>query len=134
MEKLTVKNFLNIESIELDLAKINILIGPQANGKSIIAKLIYFFKYFFIKYRSSILKQQKKREFDQSIIKNFKEIFPDYSWKEQEFNINYQFHNYYVSLHTKTVANNKHKLSLEYSEHLVKSRRKISAEYLLQGN
>ncbi|MDJ0797620.1 MAG: AAA family ATPase [Calothrix sp. MO_167.B12] len=83
MEKLTLINFLNIEDIELNLAKINILIGPQASGKSIIAKLIYFFKDFFIKYRFSIFRQQNKADFDKNIIKNFKEIFPEYSWKAQ---------------------------------------------------
>ncbi|MDJ0619424.1 MAG: ATP-binding protein [Calothrix sp. MO_192.B10] len=129
MEKLTVINFLNIEDIELNLAKINILIGPQASGKSIIAKLIYFFKDFFLKYRSSILRQQNKADFDKNIIKNFKEIFPEYSWKEQKFNITYHLNDYYVCLYTKELANNKYKLSLEYSEHLVKSRRKIFAEY-----
>jgi len=129
MEKLTVKNFLNIEDIELNLAKINILIGPQASGKSIIAKLIYFFKDFFLIYRFSILRKQNKADFDKSIINNFKEIFPEYSWKEQEFNITYHLNDYDVCLYTRKVVNNKYKLSLEYSEHLVKSRRKIFTEY-----
>ena len=129
MEKLTVKNFLNIQDIELNLAKINILIGPQASGKSIIAKLIYFFKDFFLTYRSSILERQNKADFDKSIINNFKKIFPGYSWKGQEFEITYHFNDYDVCLYQKTIANNKYKLSLEYSEHLVKSRRNIFTEY-----
>ncbi|MDM3855589.1 MAG: hypothetical protein PT120_11985 [Aphanizomenon gracile PMC649.10] len=37
MEKLTVKNFLNIKDIEFNLSKINIIIGQQASGKSILA-------------------------------------------------------------------------------------------------
>lgn len=134
MEKLTVKNFLNIEDIELNLAKINILIGPQASGKSIIAKLIYFFKDFFLTYRSSILREQNKADFDKSIINNFKKIFPGYSWKGQEFEITYHFNDYDVCLYQKKIADNKYKLSLEYSEHLVKSRRKIFHEYKKKSN
>lgn len=46
MEKLTVKNFLNIKDVEFNLSNINIIIGQQASGKSVIAKLVYFFKDF----------------------------------------------------------------------------------------
>jgi predicted ATPase len=43
MEKLIVKNFLTVQDIELDIKKINVIIGRQAEGKSILAKLVYFF-------------------------------------------------------------------------------------------
>ena len=129
MEKLTVKNFLNIKDIEFNLSKINIIIGQQASGKSILAKLVYFFKDFFIKYRSSIQNKQKKAEFDKSIITTFKIIFPEYSWKNQEFQILYEFDSYSVALNNQKSDDNKSKLSLIYSEHLVKVRRKILSEY-----
>ena len=48
MEKLTVKKFLNIKDIEFNLSKINIIIGQQASGKSVIAKLVYFLILKFI--------------------------------------------------------------------------------------
>ncbi|MBO1063979.1 MULTISPECIES: AAA family ATPase [Nostocales] len=129
MEKLTVKNFLNIKDIEFNLSKINIIIGQQASGKSILAKLVYFFKDFFIKYRSSIQNKQKKAEFDKSIITTFKIIFPEYSWKNQEFQILYEFNSYSVALNNQKSDDKKSKLSLIYSEHLVKVRRKILSEY-----
>lgn len=129
MEKLTVKNFLNIKDIEFNLSKINIIIGQQASGKSVIAKLVYFFKDFFIKYRSSMQNKQKKAEFDRTIIANFKEIFPYYSWKGQEFELFYELDKYSISIINKKTPNGKPKLSLEYSEYLVKIRWKIIAEY-----
>lgn len=129
MEKLTVKNFLNIKDIEFNLSKINIIIGQQASGKSVIAKLVYFFKYFFIKYRSSIQNKQKKAEFDRSIITTFKIIFPEYSWKNQEFQILYEFDSYSIALNNQKSDDKKSKLSLIYSEHLVKVRRKILSDY-----
>ena len=131
MEKLTVKNFLNIKDIEFNLSKINIIIGQQASGKSIIAKLMYFSRNFFIQYRVSMqFHGQKKAEFDRSIIANFKTIFPEYSWKNQEFDILYENDQYHVHLSNKTISHGKqHKLSLEYSEYLVKIRRTILAEY-----
>ncbi|MEK0188739.1 hypothetical protein [Microcoleus anatoxicus] len=39
-EKLTVKNFAGITDLELEIKRINILIGPQASGKSVCAKLL----------------------------------------------------------------------------------------------
>ncbi|MDE9519901.1 AAA family ATPase [Xenorhabdus bovienii] len=44
MEKLIVENFVSIRKVEIKLNKINILIGPQAAGKSLLAKLIAFIK------------------------------------------------------------------------------------------
>lgn len=44
MEKLIIKNFGPIKDAEVELRDILILIGPQASGKSTIAKLFYFFK------------------------------------------------------------------------------------------
>ncbi len=129
MEKLTLKNFLNINSIELDLAKINIVIGTQASGKSIIAKLIYFFQNFFVEYRISILKSQNEGEFYQTIIKRFQEIFPDYTWNSQEFEIGYKINDYYINIYTKPVPENKYKIFLKYSDYLVKIRETLISEF-----
>ncbi|RKZ44280.1 MAG: hypothetical protein DRQ41_03195 [Gammaproteobacteria bacterium] len=44
-DKIIIKNLGPLKQVELDLKEIIILIGPQASGKSTIAKLIHFFKY-----------------------------------------------------------------------------------------
>lgn len=44
MEKLIVKNFGPIKDVELDIKKINILIGEQGSGKSTLAKLLAIFR------------------------------------------------------------------------------------------
>lgn len=44
METLLIENFCGIASADLKLAPINLFIGPQATGKSVAAKLIYFFR------------------------------------------------------------------------------------------
>ncbi len=41
MKKILIKNFGPIENFEMDIKKINIFIGPQAGGKSTIAKSIF---------------------------------------------------------------------------------------------
>lgn len=45
-EKLIIKNFGPIKSVELDLGKITVLIGEQATGKSTIAKVLSMCRYF----------------------------------------------------------------------------------------
>ncbi|NBW37293.1 MAG: hypothetical protein EBR30_20190 [Cytophagia bacterium] len=44
MQQLTIKNFGPINSLTLDIKDFTLLIGPQASGKSTIAKTIFFFK------------------------------------------------------------------------------------------
>ncbi|EHO15501.1 AAA family ATPase [Myroides odoratimimus] len=43
-ERISIRNFAGIEELEMDIKPINILIGPQGVGKSVVVKLIYFFR------------------------------------------------------------------------------------------
>lgn len=45
-EKLIIKNFGPIKSVELELGKVNVLIGEQGTGKSTVAKLLAVCRYF----------------------------------------------------------------------------------------
>ncbi len=96
MERLLVDNFLNLKHIELDVAKINIIIGRQAQGKSVLAKLVYFFRQFITNFHECIFPldnsiNNKVEEINIIILNLFKKIFPEYSWKNQEFEIKYYF-------------------------------------------
>lgn len=91
MEKLIVTNFLNIKHIELDLGKINILIGPQAQGKSVVAKLVYFFKNSIVEYFKFLI--HDRNNFDTFLLNKFKNIFPQIYWIEQDFEITYHIYN-----------------------------------------
>ncbi|MBO9201147.1 MULTISPECIES: AAA family ATPase [Niastella] len=46
MEKLRIRNFGPIEDADIDLKRINVFIGPQASGKSTIAKVISAFRSY----------------------------------------------------------------------------------------
>ena len=43
MAILKIKEFSCVDEAELQLGQLTVLIGPQASGKSVISKLIYFF-------------------------------------------------------------------------------------------
>lgn len=46
-EKIKIQNFGGIAVLEAEFKQINIFIGPQASGKSITVKLLFFFKNIF---------------------------------------------------------------------------------------
>jgi predicted ATPase len=45
MQKLIIRNFGPIKNVELDVNDFMVFIGPQASGKSTIAKVLFFFKF-----------------------------------------------------------------------------------------
>jgi predicted ATPase len=54
-ERLTIKNFGKLKNIVIDFNRINIFIGEQATGKSLIAKVLFFCKSFFEYYIEAIV-------------------------------------------------------------------------------
>ncbi len=101
--KLVIENFAGIKSAELEVNDITILIGPQASGKSVIAKLVYFFEDFWNV--STLLRPELrsdkfsgsnkpwtgdfKKRFETAKINIFKSFFPPESWTEK-FSIEYR--------------------------------------------
>jgi predicted ATPase len=59
-ESINISNFLVIKKADIEIKKINVIIGPQANGKSLIAKLLYFFKNSSNNFISAIRKIRLK--------------------------------------------------------------------------
>ncbi len=47
MHRLKVRGFLGVEEADIVVDGLTVLIGAQASGKSVIAKLIYFFNEYF---------------------------------------------------------------------------------------
>ena len=80
VEKLTVKNFAGIEELEIEVKRINIVIGPQASGKSVCAKLIFYFKNFVWKILETVEIEQTNPQLDSSYSQTFQEYFPSDSW------------------------------------------------------
>ena len=112
-EKLIIKNFADIENIEIYLNKINILIGPQASGKSVCAKLLFYFKNFVWEILNAVEDGQSKRQIDASYTKKFEEYFPPDSWSNDSFMIRYEIADTFIEI-SKSVEQTK--LSLTYSD------------------
>jgi len=99
MESIEINGFLTIDHAHFEIKKINILIGAQAQGKSVIAKLVYFFQHFFPAiFMASVKAQKPKYEADKNSFAQFAKIFPHYTWENQEFSICYHYENYSITI------------------------------------
>lgn len=113
-EKLTVKNFAGITDLEIEIKRINILIGPQASGKSVCAKLLFYFKNFVWEILAAVENEQTKRSLNSNYSKKFEEYFPPDSWGNQHFSIRYEIANIFIEVSRKQET--KGKISFRYSE------------------
>lgn len=113
-EKLVVKHFAGIQSIELDINKINIIIGPQASGKSVCAKLLFFFKNFIWQIVATVENEDTKRSLDSLYKKKFEEYFPSEFWGDKSFLIRYSIRDSCIEVSRKEDERNK--IALTYSD------------------
>ncbi len=84
-EKIYIKNFSIIKDVQIELKNFNILIGEQATGKSLISKLIFYFKGLIISELTRAIIDRKNIKELQVILTNlFVRIFPTYFWEHQK--------------------------------------------------
>jgi len=116
MEKIIIENFGGLKKMEFELKNINILIGPQASGKSMTVKLLYFFKTFTSEIIKSIENGESKRTLDSKQREKFSNYFPKESWPQGNFRIRYVSNETWISGERKSSKS----LNFNYSENLVK--------------
>ena len=90
-EKLYIENFAGIKEAEIELNKINILIGPQATGKSVVAKLLYYFRELFDKMIYSVISLEDFDIYYNRCRESFNQYFPKYFNDYGNFTISYNF-------------------------------------------
>ena len=86
---LVIDNFLIFDHAEIDINKFTVFIGPQASGKSIVAKLVYFFYHLPEFVFDVTVKEGKRRELNTLLKNEFCEIFPKYAWNDFDFTIKF---------------------------------------------
>ncbi len=89
MEKIIIKNFLIFDDVEMEIKRLNILIGEQASGKSLLAKLVYFFTMCKNHLTECILFDDIGQMFVK-LENDFLDIFPPKFW-QKDFYIEYYF-------------------------------------------
>lgn len=115
-EKIIIENFGGLKKLEFELKNINILIGPQASGKSISVKLMYFFKNFISEIYKAIENNETKRELDSKQKEIFTTYFPREAWPKGNFKIEYSISESWIKVERKATK----KLIFSYSDDLKK--------------
>lgn len=121
IERLRIQNFAGLKDVEIEVKKINILIGPQASGKSVIAKILFYFKGIIQDVMSHGMRLSYKRDFDKAIKDKFETYFPSYTWIESDFFLEYLVDNEFIRIK----GSRKQNLCAEYSEFYRKSLTRI---------
>lgn len=89
-EKLSIHHFGGISEMELTFKRINVLIGPQASGKSLVVKLAYFFKGFFLGVYRAIQEGKDEEQIIEDFLERFSNGFLYRSGKHEDFRIRYE--------------------------------------------
>jgi len=118
MEILKVEEFLILKKTSFTIKRINIIIGPQANGKSILVKLLYFFRESINDtFLMSIKNKDTQKEFTKKISVLFEKYFPKYTWKDEKINIEYIQDDIKIKIFK---TNSQRTIKVEYSEYFTK--------------
>jgi hypothetical protein len=96
LELLHIKNFAGIKEAEFEFKRLSVLIGPQASGKSICAKLVYFFREIVRSLSEAVLLGHNIQQIKQDHIETFLKYFPHSSWNRGVFEIEYHYGSYSV--------------------------------------
>ncbi|MDN5199816.1 ATP-binding protein [Fulvivirgaceae bacterium BMA10] len=112
-ERIYIENFAGIKKLEMDFSDVNLIIGPQASGKSVTVKLLYFFKSFFNEILIEILNGKSKSDIDKGQKEKFIRYFPRESWPRSSFEIEYSINDSFLKVSKLPSAKN---IVFTYSE------------------
>lgn len=105
IERVIIKNFLSLEFADIELAHVTALIGPQASGKSIVAKAVYFGR----DYISDIVEEGldeafKHRSFKAGRVEKFLKLFGGLNGFDGSFEITYFYKDFEVKIDRPSVS------------------------------
>jgi len=118
IERLQIQDFLGIKHADIVVKQFNVIIGPQASGKSVIAKLVAYFNQLGQIFLRSLNNNDRKARFDSNLLKQFELSFPRYTWEHNPFTIRFAIDGISFTVANQLDENNHGVLSIEYSESL----------------
>lgn len=99
MRTLTIKNFSCIKSASITVGPLTLIIGPQASGKSIISKLIYFC--------TNVMRDTPNKiaydllplaDFKKELANSFSEFFPPTAWGDERFEVSFNTPSFIINV------------------------------------
>ncbi len=113
-EKIIIENFGGIKKASIKLNRINIFIGPQASGKSVVAKLVYFFRSSIANIIEGGTKSKEINQITQEEYNRFTEYFPLNNLGITDFSIKYLIDKEYILIQKQS-----DNIGLYYSEKII---------------
>lgn len=99
---LNIYEFSCIKDASLEIAPVNIIIGPQGSGKSVTTKLLYFFADILSGYITYAERGETFDQYKRHISKQFSLWFPPSAWGPGRFNVNYTAGEFYIRVLRRT--------------------------------
>ena len=98
MLRLKVDDFSCIAKADFEFGRFNVLIGPQASGKSVLSKLAYFFIELLSDQYEPMLEQKSFEHFSEDVKTRFAEWFPVPAWGKKKFSIQFELGTFKLKL------------------------------------
>lgn len=128
MQKLHIKDFSCIKSASLEVNPLTLIIGPQASGKSVISKLLYFFTNIIVDYDRYVIDDLLTFEdFEKRISSIFQEWFPSSAWGPKRFTITFELSEFNVVL---TRVAKSDKIKIKFCDDFVNFYKNSHSQYL----
>lgn len=105
--QISIRRFSCLDTADLSLSQITVLIGPQGSGKSVISKLVFFCFDVLNKQFSSIEDGKTFDEFKLELAEEFNRWFPPTAWGRHPFIIKFQAGPYSIAIRRANQRNNK---------------------------
>lgn len=96
--KLSIRNFSCIKNVEFEVKDFNIIIGPQASGKSLISKILYFFNTLKLDQTENIKSLKSFEAYSDEVKEKFIKWFPVSAWGSEIFNIKFDAGEYKITI------------------------------------
>lgn len=98
MATLTIREFSCVDEADIQLSQLTVLIGPQASGKSVISKLIYFFNDILSRQFVELEEDQTLEQFRATVSNDFNKWFPPSAWGPHKFEISFRADPFFVKI------------------------------------
>jgi AAA ATPase-like protein len=102
MQKLAIARFAGLENVTFELRPLTVFIGPQATGKSVVAKLAYFFRGLPMAMLDAVQEGSNWEQFVESTKLRFLSFFPPAAWGTQGIEIEHATDGKTVTVRRKT--------------------------------
>lgn len=97
-EKIIINGFAGLQNAEIDLKRLTLFIGPQASGKSVVAKLLYYIRSFSEDARNALSQKKSFEAFQDERLRKFDRYFPPAFRSLNGFEIDYSLNGHHITI------------------------------------